>query len=101
LSEAPIISNVRIELSRVSEPSVQEVPATSAITSQRLPNLSSTVRSAQAAMLPLELGQEIEARVIEMLPDGNVMLDRRNSAGSQRPWLTRAWAEAQAARGPS
>jgi Flagellar hook-length control protein FliK len=42
-------------------------------------------------MLPLELGQEIEARVIEMLPDGNVMLDiggtllEANDPGSLEP----------------
>jgi hypothetical protein len=33
------------------------------------------VHSAQAQMLVLELGQEIEARVVEMLADGRVILD--------------------------
>jgi hypothetical protein len=57
---------MRIEGSRASEASVQEAPATSAVTSQRLANFASLVRSAQAAILPLELGQEIEARVAEL-----------------------------------
>jgi len=32
-------------------------------------------RSAPAMMLPLELGQEIEAQVVEMRPHGSVMVD--------------------------
>jgi hypothetical protein len=66
---------VRIEPPRASGPGVQETRQSATVSSKRVPDAESRLRPAPNALSSLELGQEIDAVVIEELADGRLVLD--------------------------
>jgi hypothetical protein len=66
---------VRVEPPWASSPNVQEASGASAVSGQRLPNVEPTVRLTAGGLPPLELGQEIDTRVVDKLADGRLLLE--------------------------
>jgi hypothetical protein len=66
---------MRIEPPRASGPAVQETPKSAIVFGKRLPDSVSTVGAAHIVLPSLELGQEVEALVVDELADGRLVLD--------------------------
>ena len=66
---------MRIEPPRASGPGVQEARESATVSSKRMPDAESRPRPVHPALPPLELGQELDAVVIEELADGRLVLD--------------------------
>lgn len=66
---------MRIEPPRASGPDVQETRQAVAVSSRREADVESLVRPARPALPALELGQELDAVVVQELADGRLVLD--------------------------
>jgi len=66
---------MRIEPPRASGPGVQGKREAATVNAKRVPESETLLRPANAALAALQLGQELEAVVVEELADGRLVLD--------------------------